>query len=67
MYCEKIEYIKDNKKHIRLRKQRNLIAKNNKYRGGFHTPSNFELGRRYRLESDPISQEEINDWWEHNL
>ena len=61
----RIEYIKDDKQHIRLRKKGNLIAKNNKYRGGFH--SSYELGRRYRLESNPISQEEINKWWEHNL
>ena len=63
----RIEHIKNDKGAVRLRRQSNLVAKNNKYRGGCHTPSKYERGRKHRLVSDPMSQEEISEWWEHNL
>ena len=63
----RIEHIKNDKGAVRLRRQSNLVAKNNKYRGGFLTPSKYERGRKHRLVSDPMSQEEISEWWEHNL
>lgn len=63
----RIEHIKNDKGAVRLRRQSNLVAKNNKYRGGFHSPSKYERGRKHRLVSDPMSQEEISEWWEHNL
>ena len=57
----RIEFIKNDKSGVRLRRQRNYVAKNNKHKGGYHTPAKFER-KRYLLD-----QEEINDWWEHNL
>ena len=63
----RIENIKNDKSVVRLRRQRNFVAKNNKHRGGFHTSSKYERQHKPRLVSEPMLQEEINDWWEHNL
>ncbi len=57
----RIEFIKNDKSGVRLRRQRNYVAKNNKHKGGYHTPAKFER-KRYLLD-----QEELNEWWEHNL
>ena len=57
----RIEIIKNDKSGVRLRRQRNYVAKNNKHKGGYHTPDKFE---RKRFLPD---QEELNEWWEHNL
>ena len=57
----RIETIKNDKSVVRLRRQRNYVAKNNKHKGGYHTPAKFE--RKQYL----VKQEELNEWWEHNL
>ena len=55
------------KEQVRFRRERNLVAKNNKHRGGYHTLSKFERQRKLSLPSVKYSQEEINEWWEINI
>ena len=35
----------NNKEHRRNRRQRNLVAKGNRHKGGYHTPSKFKRVR----------------------
>ena len=48
----------------RYRRERNLVAKNNKHRGGVHTerkqPKLVQLRGGYSVQ-------EINDWWESSI
>ena len=55
------------KEQVRFRRERNLVAKNNKHRGGYHTLGKSE--RRSKLSPPNVnySQEEINEWWEINI
>jgi hypothetical protein len=57
------------KDDVRWRRQRNLVAKNNKYSGqGFHTPRKYIRNRKLLtgLNNSP-TQHEINDWWERTV
>ena len=38
------------KDQVRVRKQRNLVAKNNSHKGGYHSPSKYTRTNKY--ESD---------------
>ena len=58
--------ISNDKPARRFRRERNLVAKNNKHRGGAHTVGKFE--RRPKLIGiSGLTQREINDWWEVNI
>ena len=47
----------------RYRRERNLVAKNNKHRGGVHTER--KQPKRMGLRGK-MTQDEIYDWWEMN-
>ena len=58
--------ISNNKELVRFRRERNLVAKNNKHRGGFHTERKqprYELVRPH----GGMTMQEINDWWEGSI
>ena len=55
------------KAEVRFRKERNLVAKHNNHKGGYHTLDKFERQRKLSLPSAKYSQEEINEWWEINI
>ena len=56
--------ISNDKPARRFRRERNLVAKNNKHRGGFHTerkrPNLVRLRGGYTVK-------EITDWWESSI
>jgi hypothetical protein len=52
------------KAEVRFRRERNLVAKNNKHQGGYHSPVKYV---RPKLENIPMLQAEIDEWWELNL
>ena len=54
------------KEQVRFRRDRNFVAKNNKHRGGFHTPDRY-VRRKPQLTSGPIPQAELNEYWEENV
>ena len=56
--------ISNNKELVRFRRERNLVAKNNKHRGGFHTER--KRPNLVRLHGG-MSIQEINDWWESSI
>ena len=56
--------ISNNKELVRFRRERNLVAKNNKHRGGVHTER--KRPNLVRLHGG-MSVQDINDWWETNL
>ena len=49
------------KEQVRFRRERNLVAKNNYHKGGYHAPGKFERKRK------PVTMQEINEWWEINI
>ena len=56
----------NDKELVRFRRERNLVAKNNKHKGGVHTVGKFE--RRPKLTGyGGMTVQEINEWWEHNV
>jgi hypothetical protein len=55
----------NDKAAVRFRRERNMVAKHNKHRSKFHTPSKYV--RRGKLTADPIPQFLIDEWWESNL
>ena len=55
------------KEQVRFRRERNLVAKNNKHRGGVHTIGKFERKRKLVIQHGGISQAEINEWWELSI
>ncbi len=58
--------ISNNKELVRFRRERNLVAKNNKHKGGVHSVAKFE--RRPKLTGyGGMTVQEINEWWEVNL
>ena len=57
---------KTKKDKVRYRRDRNMVAKNNRHRGGYHTPHKFERSRP-KLVSGTLTTREIQEWWEHNL
>ena len=58
--------ISNDKPARRFRRERNLVAKNNKHRGGAHTVGKFE--RRPTLTGyGGMTTQEINEWWEVNI
>lgn len=54
---------KETKDAVRYRRQRNLVAKNNKHRSAFHTSKKWIRKSRFSLDD----QQEINDWWERTI
>ena len=52
--------ISNDKPARRYRRERNLVAKNNKHRGGVHTE------RKPKRLRGSMTQDEIYDWWEMN-
>ena len=54
--------ISNDKPARRYRRERNLVAKNNKHRGGVHTE---RKPKPIRLRGS-MTQDEIYDWWEMN-
>mgnify|MGYP001103971607 CR=1 FL=1 len=56
-----MQAISNDKEGRRYRRERNMVAKNNKHKGGYHTPAKFERKRFL------VNQEELNEWWEHNV
>ena len=57
----------NDKDKVRHRRNRNLVAKNNKHKGGYHTPDRFERKRKLTIDYGEVTQAEINEWWTHNL
>ena len=56
--------ISNDKEGRRYRRERNLVAKNNKHRGGVHT----ERKRPKLVEPlGGMTMNEINEWWESNI
>ena len=49
------------KEQVRFRRERNLVAKHNYHKGGYHTPPKYERQQR------KMSQAEINDYWEQTI
>ena len=39
----------NDKDKVRHRRNRNLVAKNNKHKGGYHTPDRFERKRKLTI------------------
>ena len=61
-----MQAISNDKEGRRYRRERNMVAKNNKHKGGFHT----ERKRPTLLSPQAyggMTQREINEWWEHNV
>ena len=58
--------ISNNKELVRYRRERNLVAKNNKHKGGVHSTPKCE--RRPKLTGcSGMTTEELNDWWEGSI
>ena len=57
--------ISNDKPARRYRRERNLVAKNNKHRGGVHTER--KVPRQLVRPHGGMTMEEINDWWEVNI
>ena len=55
------------KEQVRFRRERNLVAKNNYHKGGYHAPGKFERKRKLVIQHGGISQAEINEWWELSI
>jgi hypothetical protein len=56
--------ISNDKPARRYRRERNLVAKNNKHKGGVHTE------RKQPKLVQPLggmTMQEINEWWEVNI
>ena len=53
--------ISNDKAGRRYRRERNLVAKNNKHRGGVHTER--KQPKLVRLHGG-MTVEQINEWWE---
>ena len=62
-----MQAISNDKEGRRYRRERNMVAKNNKHKGGYHTPAKFDRKRKQVSEYGGMTQEEINEWWEHNV
>ena len=59
---------KETKDAVRYRRQRNLVAKNNKHRSAFHTSKKWTRTSKYNERYfDQDEQQEINDWWERTV
>ena len=56
-----MQAISNDKEGRRYRRERNMVAKNNKHKGGYHTPAKFERKRFL------VNQEELNEWGESNV
>ena len=46
------------KDQVRARRQRNLVAKNNRHRGGYHTPDKYDR-RPYRSDWERLTDLEM--------
>ena len=57
--------ISNDKPARRHRRERNLVAKNNKHRGGVHTER--KQPRQLVQLRGGYSMQEINDWWESSI
>ena len=55
------------KEQVRFRRERNLVAKNNYHKGGYHAPGKFERKRKLVIQHGGISMQEINEWWELSI
>ena len=60
-----MQAISNDKEGRRYRRERNLVAKNNKHKGGVHTLNKFE--RRPKLAHGGMTVQEINEWWERDV
>ncbi len=59
--------ISNDKDKVRHRRQRNLVAKNNKHKGGYHSTAKFERQRKLVIDHGGMSVQDINDWWERSI
>ena len=57
--------ISNDKPARRFRRERNLVAKNNKHRGGIHTER--KQPRQLIRPNGGMTMQEINEWWESNI
>ena len=62
-----MQAISNDKEGRRYRRERNMVAKNNKHKGGYHSPGKFERKRKLVTEYGSMTVQEINEWWEHNV
>ena len=62
-----MQAISNDKEGRRYRRERNMVAKNNKHKGGFHTLGKFERRPKQIQECGGMSVQEINEWWESNV
>jgi len=59
--------ISNDKEGRRYRRERNLVAKNNKHKGGVHILNKLERRPKLVQRYGGMSVQEINEWWEHNV
>ena len=59
--------ISNDKEGRRYRRERNMVAKNNKHKGGFHTVGKLERRPKLVQGYGGMTVQEINEWWEHNV
>ena len=57
----------NDKEKVRHRRQRNLVAKNNKHKGGYHSSGKFERKPKLVIHRGGMSLQEINDWWTDSI
>ena len=62
-----MQAISNDKEGRRYRRERNMVAKNNKHKGGYHTPAKFDRKRKQVSEYGGMTVQEINEWWESNV
>ena len=62
-----MQAISNDKEGRRYRRERNLVAKNNKHKGGVHTLSKFERRPKQTQPYGGMTVQEINEWWESNV
>ena len=55
------------KEQVRFRRERNLVAKNNYHKGGYHTPGKYERKRKLVRQHGGLTMQEINEYWEISL
>ena len=62
-----MQAISNDKEGRRYRRERNMVAKNNKHRGGVHTLNKLERRPKLVQGYGGMTVQEIHEWWEHNV
>ena len=64
-----MQAISNDKEGRRYRRERNMVAKNNKHKGGFHTDRKRPMPMILPPQAGHggMTIQEINEWWESNV